>query len=170
MINIKFRFIFITLLIYLLIILAGCGNTTPTVANIGDKAPNFTLESLDGGKISLSDYQNKTLLIVVRKVHCKGCEMQAPFIDNAFDKADGKLVVLNVFKQESKDIVEKHVQEKQLTRYPVLLDPDGVVAGRYGVDALPTSFLVGKDGTVLRTCQGLTVDLENELALFLSEE
>ena len=60
--------------------------------------------------------------------------------------------------------------ELQPMSYPILPDLDGVVAGRYGVGALPTSVLVGKDGTVLRTCQGLTVDLANQLDVFLREE
>ena len=77
------------------LVMISCG--TAKIPQVGDKAPDFTLESIDGKSISLSDFRGKVVLIVFTSVNCKECEEQMPHIIKAYQQAGGKLEVLDIY-------------------------------------------------------------------------
>ncbi|MBM3148854.1 MAG: redoxin domain-containing protein [Chloroflexi bacterium] len=139
-----------------ILIPAGCGNATAAIPNVGDKAPDFTLESIDGQKISLSHFKGKNVLIVFTAVHCVQCEKQLPYIDAACSQAGNNLAVLNIYREDPATRVKKHVQEKQLTRYPALPDPQDKVAALYGLPpkAAPVNIIISADGIIVNKHAG----------------
>lgn len=117
---------------------------------VGDKAPDFTLESIDGKSISLRDFQGKIVLIVFTFVNCDCSETQMPYIIGAHQQANGELVVLNIYHVTyDTRIVRDYVTEKQFTTFPSLLDPENKVATSYSVTNLsPINFIIDKEGII----------------------
>jgi peroxiredoxin len=128
------------------------------------------LQQTDGEDLALEDVlqDNRLVLLNFWATWCPICWIEMLELEKTYREYHLQGLEILAIAVDNPDDVRAYVDLEPLS-YPVLLDPDGVVAGRFGVDAMPTSVLVGKDGTVLRTCQGLTFDLANQLASFLGE-
>jgi peroxiredoxin len=132
----------------ILMTMIGCG--TNRIPQVGDKAPTFTLESIDGKKISLSDFQGITVLIVFTSVNCKECETQMPYLIGAYQKENGKLAVLDIYHMiYDARLVKDYVANKQFTTFPALPDPNNTVANAYGATRYPpTNFIIDPTGII----------------------
>ncbi len=128
---------------------------------VGDKAPDFTLESNTGDQVSLSDFLGKkdVVLFFYPKDDTPGCTKEAcSFRDSFPDFQSREVEVLGV----SPDSVKSH--EKFIGKYglnfTLLSDPDHKMAEAYGawgeksmygkkyMGILRTTFIIGKDGAV----------------------
>ena len=127
---------------------------------VGKKAPSFTLESSDGGKVKLSDYAGKVVVLYFYpRDNTPGCTVEANEF-NAALPALGKLgaVVLGA----SKDSIASHCKfrDKYKLSFPLLSDPDGKVLEAYGAwgdkvmygkkmkGIIRSTVVIGKDGKV----------------------
>ena len=133
---------------FILLALIGC--STAKIPVVGDKAPDFTLESIDSESISLSDFQGKTVLIVFTSVNCKECEEQMPYLIGAYQQANGELVVLDIYHMiYDARIIKDYVTKKQFTTFPALPDPNNKVANSYGATRFPpTNFIIDAAGII----------------------
>jgi len=124
--------------------------STAKIPQVGDKAPDFTLESIDGKSTSLSDFQGKVVLIVFTSVNCKECEEQMPYLIGAYQQANGGLAVLDIYHMiYDKRVVQDYVTNKQFTTFPALPDPNNKVANAYGATRFPpTNFIVDAAGII----------------------
>jgi peroxiredoxin len=113
---------------------------------IGARAPNFTIENVDGTTVSLSDYRGKTVILNFWATWCLPCRSEMPAIE-ATARSRPDVVVLAVDVQEGVVPVRDYTRELGLTFKP-LLDTSGQVTSLYHVDVLPTSFFIGPDGTI----------------------
>jgi peroxiredoxin len=111
-------------------------------------APDFTLETLDGETITLSDLRGKGVVVNFWATWCLPCRTEMPALERTWNSLgnDG-LVILAVNRQESPDRVGAFAEEFGLT-FPILLDRDGSVFGRYNVQLYPTTFFIGRDGII----------------------
>ena len=121
--------------------------TTPVTTQL-EAAPDFSLQTLDGRTVELSDYQGQVVLLNTWATWCPPCRAEMPDLEAYYreHQADG-FVVLAVNSQESADTVAAYLEDHDFT-FPVLLDTDGVVMKRYGIHGLPTSFFIDRDGNV----------------------
>lgn len=117
---------------------------------IGFEAPGFTLNTLDGQIISLSTLRGKVVLINLWASWCPPCRAEMPALDKVYRQyRDAGFVVLgvNTTYQDSESDASTFVQTLGL-EFPILLDRDGVVSKEYQLQALPTSYFVGRDGKI----------------------
>ncbi len=113
-----------------------------------DPAPGFTLGTLDGQVVSLSDYRGQRVLINFWATWCPPCRFEMPAIESVYrGYSDRDFVVLGVNLEESPRTVQPFVKELGLS-FPILMDTDGEAAMLYGVRGLPTSVFVDRDGMV----------------------
>jgi peroxiredoxin len=121
-------------------------SSTPTL--LVEAAPDFTLQTLDGQAVRLSDYRGHVVLLNTWATWCPPCRAEMPDLEAYYQKhqEDG-FVVLAVNSQESPDTVAAFLGEHDFS-FPVLLDPDGEVMREYGVLGLPTSFFIDRDGAM----------------------
>ena len=119
----------------------------------GFLAPDFTLDSLDGNKVTLSELRGKVLVVNFWATWCLPCREETPALEKSYEqyKASGVIILgVNMTNQDVVSEVESFVQEFRLT-YPILLDRDGSVSNTlYQVRGLPTTFFVNREG-VIRT-------------------
>ncbi|MBN1937233.1 MAG: TlpA family protein disulfide reductase [Anaerolineae bacterium] len=133
---------------------------TPNVgARKGDIAPDFTLDSLNGDPVSLSQFRGQPVLINFWAVWCGFCRVEMPDIQKVYDAyKDQGFVVLGINVGEDAQHVEPFVQETGVT-FPLLFDRDGQVMRAYRMRGLPSTIIIDADG-VIRTIHIGLIDQE----------
>jgi peroxiredoxin len=120
----------------------------------GDLAPNFLLETLDGGEIRLSDLRGKGVIVNLWATWCGSCRKEMPQIVAAYDRYQEEgLEIIAVNVQESRSIIRPFVEDFGI-EFPVALDRRGAVSDEYRITALPTTYFVDRDGVVREVFQG----------------
>lgn len=123
-------------------------------------ALDFTLEDMNGNKVSLSDYKGKTIFLNFWASWCGPCKFEMPFIEQLYlDNKDPDLVIISVNLQESKSVVSNFMTEEKFT-FPVWLDLKGDVSALYGVSGIPLSLMIDKDFKVVSAHEGYMTDYE----------
>ena len=128
--------------------------------------PDFTLNDLDGNKISLSDYTGKTVILNFWATWCVYCGEEIRGL-NSLDKElkeSGDAVILAINTEEPYDTVREFVEKNDLD-LTVLLDENGDVSvGLFGVVSVPNTFIVSSDGSLYVYIPGrIGIDLMREL-------
>lgn len=119
----------------------------------GELAPDFTLENLDGEKVSLSDYRGKIVLINFWATWCKFCDIEMPDL-NDIDSDNEDVVVLAVDVMEEEAKVKKYIKEGGYD-FEVVLDFKGDIAQNYLISSFPTTYSVDKDGILVQGVPGM---------------
>jgi peroxiredoxin len=115
-------------------------------------APDFTLDTLQGETIRLSDLRGRIVVINFWASWCPPCRAETPALQQAYQQyKDAGVVILgvNLTDQDSLSDVKSFVQEFGLT-YPILLDRDGSTSLRYRIQGLPSTYFLNRAG-VIRT-------------------
>src|SRR5579859_3369988 len=118
----------------------------------GAPAPDFTLKSLDGQEVTLSQLKGHPVLINFWASWCTPCRLEMPDMVKAYTchKAEGfGLVVLNAAALDTLPDIKAFVNEFGMT-FPVLLDQDGSVEALYRLRGLPLSVFVDRKGIIRR--------------------
>ena len=127
---------------------------TSTAPMPGYLAPDFTLATLDGTSITLSEMKGQVALINIWATWCPPCRAEMPVIQATYERyRDQGFTVLAVDLQEDPRTVAAFMQRYKLT-FPALLDRDGKVSGTYRSSALPSSFFVDRRGVIRAVYRG----------------
>ena len=134
----------------------------------GKLAPDFELKSIDGKSYKLADLRGKAVLLNFWATWCPPCKIEIPwFIELQKQYADKGLVVVGVAMDDDTNkqkVVSEFANEMKID-YPILLGTDQVADQYGGVDALPTTFFIGRDGKIVRRVMGLAGHSEFEDAI-----
>ncbi len=134
----------------------------------GRVAPDFELKSIDGKSYKLADLRGKAVLLNFWATWCPPCKIEIPwFIELQRQYADQGLVVVGVAMDDdtNKQKVVSEFASQMKIDYPILLGTDQVADQYGGVDALPTTFFIGRDGKIVRRVMGLAGHSEFEEAI-----
>lgn len=152
------------------LVVAAAGDT-PVYSSplVGKPAPDFSLQDLTGKKVALSSYKGKAVLVNFWATWCAPCKLETPWlVDLRKQYASQGFEILGIstegddLKQDDKEgwakdksAISKFVQQEKVP-YPVLMDGDSISNSYGGLDAMPTSFFVDRNGTVVAAQLGLT--------------
>ena len=121
-----------------------------TAPHQGFLSPEFELEMLDGENGALQDFSGKVVLLNFWASWCPPCRSEMPAVQRVYEtyQADGfEVVAVNMAHQDSLPDVQSFLDVYGLT-FPVLLDQTGETAAKYQVRALPTTFLIDRQGVI----------------------
>lgn len=120
----------------------------------GKPAPDFTLTTLDGKQVTLSQLRGKPVVINFWSTWCEPCKVEHELLQQAASFYGSAAHFLGVVYQDDEAAVRKYLESRS-NRYPQLLDPGTRVAIDFGVAGVPESFLVDADGVVLERQAGV---------------
>jgi thiol-disulfide isomerase/thioredoxin len=129
-------------------------------------APDFSLESLDGSSLRLSDLRGKAVLLNFWATWCGPCKIEMPwFVDLQKQYGSQGLQIVGVAMDDaSKEDIGKFAKDMGVN-YPILIGKESVGDQYGGVPALPESFLISRDGKIVDKIIGLRGKAEIEDAV-----
>lgn len=119
-------------------------------------APDFALKDSTGKTVKLSDFRGKVVLLNFWATWCGPCKMEVPwFMEFEQKHKDQGLVVLGVAMDDDGWDVVKPYLERYRVNYRVVMGTPEIADLYGGVESLPTTFLLDREGRVARTHIGL---------------
>jgi thiol-disulfide isomerase/thioredoxin len=120
-----------------------------------EAAPDFRLESIDGGFFTLEELRGKTLVIDFWATWCPPCEFQIPVLNEVQDSWHARdVVVLGVSVDSGgREVVEPYAESNDI-RYTVLLG-DEALARSFGAIGFPSTVIVDAEGRIASRHTGL---------------
>ena len=150
----------VALLCVALLVLA----TTAWGLESGDRAPTFSAPSLDGaGNLSLSAYRGKVIYLDFWASWCAPCLVSLPLLEELrteFPGEDFQILAVNV--DEDPDKARKFLSRISV-QYPSATDPDGRIPEIFGIETMPTSFIIDRQGVIRHVQNGFRKSELDEL-------
>lgn len=131
--------------------------------SVGNLAYDFTLKDYAGNDVTLSDYRGKIVILNFWASWCGPCREEMPDFQKIQDNitaagADADTVILAVNltdgQYETKDTANGYMKDQGFT-YPLVFD-DGSVSTLYKIYYIPETFILNKDGIIMKVIEGST--------------
>jgi peroxiredoxin len=126
------------------------GGAPPPSPREGFSAPDFTLETLAGEQVALSDLRGKVVLVNFWASWCPPCRAEMPAIERVYRSHKDlglEVLAINTTNQDDRAAGAAFVQEFGLT-FPVPLDLTGAVSASYNLRGLPSTYFIDKQGFI----------------------
>ncbi len=139
---------------------SGSKSTEASASNLQESnrkaAPNFTLRDANGAPVSLADYKGKVVLLNFWATWCGPCALEIPWFEQFEQqyKSEGFAVLGVSMDDDGWSAVKPYIAERKIN-YRVLLGNDSVSQLYGGVDSLPTTFMIDREGRLAYTHVGL---------------
>lgn len=134
-----------------------------TLINAGDVAPDFTVEMLDGSKVTLSALQGKPTLLIFWATWCPPCRLELSKLqEHIIDRCGDKINVLPISRGEERAKVEEYISKMGYT-FAVGLDGDQSIYRKYATNYIPRCFVIDAKGKVLYSGVGYDEAIAKEV-------
>ena len=125
-----------------------------TLVRVGDIAPDFTAELLDGNSIKLSQLQGNTVLLLFFDTTCPECQLQLALLNGVVNQfAERNFTLLAVNRGQSREEVEAFVADKDYL-FNIALDTEKSIYSLYATHYVPRSFVIDPLGRVIALSAG----------------
>lgn len=145
----------------------GDAEGSPTGASsIGQIAPTLAGKTTDGERLALSDLRGQVVLVNVWATWCKPCTAELPELARLHrTRAKDGFSVFGVSVDKRRMLAKvRSFEQSYSLGYPTLFDPETRAIADWGVKGYPTSFLIGRDGTIRWRRDGMIHTDDPELA------
>lgn len=108
-------------------------------------APDFALEAVDGQLVQLVDYQGQPALLHFWATWCPMCEIE----QGGISKITKNWPVITVaYQSGQKEEVQRYIEREGLENWTVIVDDQGALAQQYGVQGVPTNYILDQNGHI----------------------
>ncbi|GAA5417317.1 thiol-disulfide oxidoreductase ResA [Paraliobacillus ryukyuensis] len=132
---------------------------------IGNFAPDFTVETLKGEKISLKDYRGKQVMLNFWATWCPPCQAEIPEMQQFYHDNDVEVLAVNLTATESSVNAVKVFTDEYGLLFPILLDKDDQLSTTYHIQPIPTTFMIDTKGIIQHKFFGALNQEQMEQAL-----
>src|SRR5712671_6111039 len=146
----------------ILLIGSGCSSSRTVKAAVKDhkdrkKAPEFALKDANGQTVHLADYRGKVVLLDFWATWCGPCKIEIPWFKE-FERQhkDKGFAVIGVAMDDGGWDVVKPFASFMKINYRVVVGNDTLADQYGGIEAMPTTFLIDRDGYIAATHVGLS--------------
>ena len=138
--------------------LLGQPSTTTTVvvegvAVVGRPAPRVELPGLRGGRVRLADLRGRPVVLNFWASWCPPCLAEMPEFQRVHRRLGDRVAFLGVNQRDQAQAAERLARSSGVT-YPLALDAAGRAFDAFGGLGMPTTVLIGADGTVADIVSG----------------
>lgn len=122
----------------------------------GFAAPDFTLETIDGNTLSLSELRGRAVVVNLWASWCPPCKAEMPALQVVYDiyvEQGLQVLAVNMTFQDSISDADEFIEMEGLD-FPILLDRSGEVARLYQMRALPSTFFIDPEGVIQKVIIG----------------
>ena len=110
---------------------------------------DFTLPFLNGESASLSSFKGKVVLLNFWATWCPPCRAEMPSMETLYQRFNSRgFEILAVNLRETPAVVRQFIQNGGYT-FPIMMDRDGRTGAIYGIEAIPTSFIIDRQGKII---------------------
>ena len=133
---------------------------------VGLAAPDFTLQTLDGGNFQLSAQRGRPVVLNFWATWCGPCQNELPALQKAAEHLGDQVVFAAIDQGEAAGVIQPYVDKLGLT-FTIPLDADGQIGVDYNVKGLPTTFFIDRNGVIQSLWMGEmnSVTLAENIAL-----
>jgi thiol-disulfide isomerase/thioredoxin len=124
-----------------------------STVSVGEEAPNFKLKTIDGKTVQLSDFRGQGVLLNFWASWCGPCKAEMPFIEEAKKENIKGVKIIAVNIRETPLVVRQYFNRHHLD-FTTLLDRKGEVTETFNIDKIPSSYLIDKNGVVVKKVIG----------------
>jgi peroxiredoxin len=149
----------VSLLLAFALLTIGC--TKRTVAKNRKAAPEFNLKDANGQTVHLADYRGKVVVLDFWATWCGPCKVEIPWFMEFETQFKGQgFAVLGVSMDEDGwAVIKPYVRDRKMN-YRILLGDDKVSTSYGGLDALPTTLLIDREGNIASVHEGVAMGKE----------
>ena len=116
---------------------------------VGRKAPDFTLQTLDGKRFNLYENLGKPIFLNFWATWCSPCVAEMPDMEKLQQTLGDSILIVGIDMGESADRVRNFVRDRGFT-WTFVLDSEREVAQAYDVSVIPTSLFIDAKGVIVR--------------------
>lgn len=121
---------------------------------VGHPAPDFTLNTLDGGTLALNDLVGTPVVLNFWATWCGPCRNEMPALQAASERFGDRVKILGVDQAEDAASVQAYIEELGIT-FTIPMDTDQQVSsGLYNVQGLPTTYFIDAEGKIIKVWMG----------------
>lgn len=120
----------------------------PVGLEVGNKAPDFELDTMDGDPIKLSELEGERVMVNFWATWCPPCRAEIPDLQKFHEDTDITILAVNLTNtEESFDNIPKFAKNFGM-EFPILLDEESEVSGKYEIQPIPSSFMIDSQGVI----------------------
>lgn len=133
-----------------LVVIVALGVREPRVIEAGDTAPDFTITTDQGQKISPTNFGGRVLVLHFWASWCGPCIEEAPALNDFTRKVAGSGVVVVGLSIDSKEEAYKRFIQKYQVAFQTARDPDSNISASYGTFKVPETYIIDRSGKVVQ--------------------
>lgn len=151
------------ILFFSAVISAALFLSIPTAAQVRDKVPDFVLSNMDGGRVDISSYRGKVVVLNLWFINCPNCVAEIKMLNEIVDQYKDKNDVVFLAPAASSRADLQKFLVKNPFKFTVLPDAQNVIIGKFGVPdtsgmltlPFPMHYVVDREGFIVAKAQGI---------------
>lgn len=126
---------------------AGAAANLTTGPSVGQLAPNFRLQELEGNEVELADMRGHLVVLNFWATWCIFCVSEMPALQRLSERYGSEIMIVGINVGQSGSAASMFATNERIT-YPLVLDSKGDVTEAYRVYAMPSTFVLDRDGVI----------------------